>query len=89
MLFFGVSYTISSWVLRWVGIGRRSNVEIYNMSKRIVKRKVTLELTEEYEDGGQRRREIEVSNVDEEERSWSAKRLTDLALKKLGEKKDV
>jgi len=59
------------------------------MSKRVVKRKVTLEVTEEYEDGSRMRDAIEVSNVDEEDRSLSAKMLTGLALQKLGEKKDV
>ena len=59
------------------------------MPKRIVKRKVTLELTEEYVDGSHWRDSIEVENVDEEDKSKSARQLTEIALRKLGEKKDV
>ncbi|MCK5611457.1 hypothetical protein KAR91_56830 [Candidatus Pacearchaeota archaeon] len=68
------------------GIGSRRYVEVYKMPKRIVKRKVTLELTELYEDGSALKQEIEVSNVDEVDRSKSAKELTRIALSKLGEK---
>ncbi len=87
MLFFVDRYSIdSSCVLLGVGIGRRSSVEIYNMSRRVVKRKVTLEITEEYEDGSNRRKAIEVANEDYEDRSVSAKKLTEIALSKLSEK---
>lgn len=79
----------SSCVLLGVGIGRRSSVEIYSMSRRVVKRKVTLEITEEYDDGGRWRDAIEVTNVDSEDKAKSAKQLTEIALSKLGEKKDV
>ena len=88
MCFFGDSIMFnSSCVLLGVGIGREKYVEIYSMSKRIVKRKVTLELTEEYEDGGRLRDSIEVSNEDVEDRGKSARTLTEIALNKLQEKK--
>jgi hypothetical protein len=54
-----------------------------------VKRRVRLELTEEYSNGGKFKDTVEVTNVDEEDRSTSAKTLTKIALAELGEKKDV
>lgn len=74
-----------SCVLLGVGIGRVNDRGVYSM-KRIRKRKVTLEMTEEYVDGSWKQHDVIVENVDVEDRSLGIDKLLLIALSKLGEK---
>ncbi len=70
------------------GIGRRSIVDTWSLieMKRIVKRKVSLEIEESYEDGSSMSDKVEVRTTDVEDRVKSIEELADIAKKEL--KKD-
>ena len=75
---------MNSCVLFGVDRGEVYDRGVYSM-KRILRRKVTLEMSEEYLDGSWKDREIEVVNVDTEDRSLGMDKMLMMALAKLGE----